>query len=1074
MKRFTKSYCYLLMALSVLSMTQLAAQETTPASATWEMTNPDAGGTGTEVATAGYIAASEETFSNTSINQYTGPEESQRVRISTNEWPANQTTPIPGVYIEYTIAPKENARLYPGNIQLGIAAMSISSMKAEIQYSKDPDFTTYSVLPYSTGLEDNYLRRDSLTRIDAELELTVLDGEAFYLRIYPWVDNDPDIRTGKYVCVKDLVISGVVESIPVEASVIWPFDGDESFITTGSIQAAGPVYGDSLAYSGDTTLPLSVTGANVTVGEIGPISGNWYAQTDTAAYSFIQFAVTPDFGATFTSDYISLYIGGESSPNLHAALYYSTQPGFASGTLLIDDTPLLEDSVAHWQANVNKEIGFGDTLYFRIYTYNTASESGPPFIALHNVSIYGMSLGITADPPTLTTAELTYISTTFATCGGNISTDGGNAVTKRGMVWNTTGEATPSDDHTLDGEGSGSFISHITGLTPGTTYYARAYAINGAGTSYGEERILQTLDSIVVPSVTTSAPDNILAVSAEGGGEVDDWGGDTVTARGVCWNIAGSPTVDDSLTIDGAGLGSYSSFIYPLEENTTYHIRAWATNSAGTGYGNERTFTTQVPSPDVIKVVATDGSGDYTSVQAAFDDVPDSYTGKYTILVKAGTYYEKLFLDRYKINVILKGVHADSSILVYNDNALSPNGSGGTVGTSGSYSVGIDADDFMAMDITFRNTNQEEQAVALRSNGDRQSYYRCKILGYQDTYYAWGGRGTQRNYFRNCLIEGSVDFIFGRNIVVFDSCVIRENRNGGELTAASTEPESKFGLVFIDCIIEAPAVGYNGSPITSFKLGRPWQKAPRTVFLNCYEPASLDPTGWDNWNVVPALYAEYNCYGPGSDYTNRNPISRQLTEEEAADYTVENIFARESNPLYSYDWMPVQDYYKLGQTITFPAIPEQDINTRSFEPEASASSHLPLSYTSSDTLVASVDGEEILLLSNGTTQITASQSGNFMYNAAEDVSQTLVVSGELSLETNDGQNVMIYPNPSSGLLTIDRNENEIQVLRIVSLDGQILREEILDSDHQQIDISSLPEGMYIIHLRDVTYKLIVK
>jgi len=226
--------------------------------------------------------------------------------------------------------------------------------------------------------------------------------------------------------------------------------------------------------------------------------------------------------------------------------------------------------------------------------------------------------------------------------------------------------------------------------------------------------------------------------------------------------------------------------------------------------------------------------------------------------------------------------------------------------------------------------------------------------------------------------------------------------------------------------------------------------------------------------VVPALYAEYNCYGPGSDYSARNPVSRQLTDEEALDYTVANIFARESNPLYSYDWMPAQDYYKLGQTISFPAIPEQDINTRRFELEASASSHLPLSFTSSDTLVASVDGDEIILLSNGTTEITASQNGNYMYNAAEDVSQTLVISGELSIEAAEDQQIMIYPNPTSGMLMIDRTDNSIQVIRITGLDGQIFRKEILDSDHQEIDISSLPAGMYFIQLQDTSYKLIVK
>ena len=229
-----------------------------------------------------------------------------------------------------------------------------------------------------------------------------------------------------------------------------------------------------------------------------------------------------------------------------------------------------------------------------------------------------------------------------------------------------------------------------------------------------------------------------------------------------------------------------------------------------------------------------------------------------------------------------------------------------------------DADDFSASNITFQNTVvndgsvSNQQAVALRVNGDRQAYYNCKLLGYQDTFYAWGGRKTGRIYLKDCYIEGSVDFIFGCNIVLFDNCEIHINRNGGSLTAASTEANTKFGLVFSNCIISADSIGFNNIPITSFILGRPWQAAPRTVYLNCYEPASVNPAGWQTWNVTPALYAEYQCYGPGADTTNRISIGRQLTDAEAADYTISNIFAKSSNPTFSYDWIPPLEPTGIG------------------------------------------------------------------------------------------------------------------------------------------------------------------
>jgi pectin methylesterase-like acyl-CoA thioesterase len=158
---------------------------------------------------------------------------------------------------------------------------------------------------------------------------------------------------------------------------------------------------------------------------------------------------------------------------------------------------------------------------------------------------------------------------------------------------------------------------------------------------------------------------------------------------------------------------------------------------------------------------------------------------------------------------------------------------------------------------------------------------------------------------KNCYIEGSVDFIFGRNIVVFDSCEIHINRDGGIITAASTEADSKYGYVFRYCKITADETGFNGKPITRIYLGRPWHNAPRTVFMYCLEPAEIIPEGWRTWNVRPALYAEYKCYGEGSDISGRlTSISRQLNDEEAEEYTLENIFSKDSNPIFSNDWMP--------------------------------------------------------------------------------------------------------------------------------------------------------------------------
>lgn len=880
---------------------------TYPASATWELTDPKTGGTGFTPAVAGQVIAQDEFFNNTEINQYTGPENSQRIRIAGNEWPALQMTQIDTVFVQFEISPKTGYNLNVTSLSMSIGSANINTMKTNIYYDTDPEFTSATMVDYSTSdtSGNNYLPRDVLMSLTATPNVMVKSGQSFYLRFYPWVDNDPDVRTGKYMCLKNLVIAGEIEGTPTPAHVVWPFETDDSPITVGPIRAENQSYSNAMKFYGTTILPTT-TGKNVSCGGIQTVSKKWYAEPEPTDSLYFQYAVEPKHGSTFYVDAVSLYIGGWFTGNLKAEIYYSKDPAFTDKTLVFADTSLLGNTVMPLSAALNETVNSGENFYLRVYPHNTQAEGWAKLVAVDSVIISGSATGVTSDPPVVTTAPVTDISTTYATSGGNIPTDGGAPVTNRGVCWNLAGLPTTADDKTDDGEGSGAFMSLITNLTPGTTYFLRAYATNDAGTAYGEENSFATLDSLMVPTVTTASVTNIMVTTAQCGGEVTTWGGDSVTVRGICWNTEGDPTLSDNKTENGVGLGSFTSILYQLTENTDYYVRAYATNSKGTGYGDIKTFTTQVPAPAVTKVVAQDGSGDYTSVQAAFDDIPDFYTGLYTIFVKNGVYYEKLLLDRNKTNVILRGEHADSTILTYDDY------SGKAGGTSMCYSVAIDADDFIAMNITFQNTVvndgsfADQQGVALRVNGDRQSYYDCKLLGYQDTYYTWGGRGTGRVYMNHCYIEGSVDFIFGRDIVVFDSCEIHINRNSGTLTAASTEAESKFGYVFMDCKITADSIGFDGNPITKFYLGRPWQAAPRTVFLRCEEPATLDPAGWLTWNVAPALYAEYMCTGPGSDYSNRISISRQLTGTEATDYTLENIFAKTANPNLGYDWLPVK------------------------------------------------------------------------------------------------------------------------------------------------------------------------
>ena len=308
--------------------------------------------------------------------------------------------------------------------------------------------------------------------------------------------------------------------------------------------------------------------------------------------------------------------------------------------------------------------------------------------------------------------------------------------------------------------------------------------------------------------------------------------------------------------------------------------------------------------PGVHVVVAADGSGNYTSVQAAIDAAPANRTVPYVIFIKNGKYYEKVTVPSNKPFIHLVGESVANVILYYNTGASDPLPGGGTVGTQNSASFTINATDFAAFNITFANTYGDgTQAVAVLVNNDRAVFKNCRFLGNQDTLYVKGS-GTPKHYFKDCYIDGNVDFIFGSSVAVFDSTVVyaksRTNAGNSYITAANTPEGQAYGFVFRNNIIP------ENTGATRYYLGRPWQNSTgsnppannKTVFLSpILGTNTIRPEGWSVWdagtNTSLITYAEFNprdFSGNPVNVSQRVPWSLQLSETEANGYTLTNMF----------------------------------------------------------------------------------------------------------------------------------------------------------------------------------------
>jgi len=448
-------------------------------------------------------------------------------------------------------------------------------------------------------------------------------GTLYYVR--PYVSNNEGTGYGKE-------LSFTTKTIPTITTASAPSNLTAVSATiTGTVTNDG---GDSVTVRGvcwnTSTKPTVALTTKTTNGAgkgtfnvdlSGLVTGTTYY---ARAYAINAYGTAYSFEITFTT---------QNMPKLSttAVSNITTVTATSGGTITSDGGSAVIARGICWSTNqnptidlitkTNDGIGIGTftstlvnlqlatTFYVRAYATNSVGTS------------YGTQQIFTTNGyATVITNAVSAITSSTATCGGNINFDGGTTVTARGICWSTSLTPTISNSKTSDGTGTGSFTSSLTGLAANTTYYVRAYATNSVGTSYGSQ-LNFTTTAISLPTITTTFISSITTTTASSGGTINSDGGATVTARGVCWSTNSNPTISNINTSDGTGVGTFTSSISGLTANTTYYVRAYATNSVGTSYGSQLSFSSSaitlptLTTTDIssITTISANGGGNITS-----------------------------------------------------------------------------------------------------------------------------------------------------------------------------------------------------------------------------------------------------------------------------------------------------------------------------------------------------------------------------------------------------------------------------------------------------------------------------
>lgn len=315
--------------------------------------------------------------------------------------------------------------------------------------------------------------------------------------------------------------------------------------------------------------------------------------------------------------------------------------------------------------------------------------------------------------------------------------------------------------------------------------------------------------------------------------------------------------------------------------------------------------------------ISKDGSGDFRSIMEALHSLPKDNASEQVLFIHKGFYEEQITIAIPHVTFV--GEDVDHTILSFGLYANMPMDDGMKRGTFRTYSCLIDTYDFTARNITFENSSGKGidvgQALAVYADGDRLSFENCRFLGNQDTLFTGplppkeiepngfigpkqnAPRINGRHYYKNCYLEGDVDFIFGSATAYFEGCTFYSKYTGKEIssyvTAASTPKDQNYGYVMVNCRFES------NCPAENAYLGRPWREYAKTVLINCFMDSHICKEGWHDWNKegahIHTFYGEYGSYGPGSGMEHRPDWIHKLKESELNFYSKEAVLSGQDN-----------------------------------------------------------------------------------------------------------------------------------------------------------------------------------